>query len=103
MCVTIGICGVVVGLLEMVIAIIAGGVSCLGLAAMSGVAACGIISFFLFAACLLGINGILGVFGFGILDLIAGSAMGGYLGYFGTFIEQGGNIYDACRICIAGK
>ena len=74
-----------------------------GLMSLFGAGLCGIISFFLVAACLLGISGILGLFGFGILDIMAGGACGGYLGYFGTFIEQGGNLYDALRICVAGK
>ena len=103
MCITTGICGTIAGLLGMVIAVISGGGTCLGLVALSGAGVCGIMSFFLVAACLLGISGILGLFGFSILDIMAGGACGGYLGYFGTFIEQGGNLYDALRICVAGK
>ena len=103
MCLTTGICGLIVGLLELVIATGAGGVSCLGLMAISGVAACGGISFLLLVACALGISGVLGVVGFGALDLMMGGACSGYLGYLGTFIEQGGNLYDALRICVAGK
>ena len=103
MCITMGICGITTGLMGMVTAVIAGGSTCLGLVAMAGVGSCGIVAFLSVMACLLGISGILGVFGFGILDLLAGGACSGYLGYFGTFIEQGGNLYDALRICVAGK
>ena len=103
MCATTGICGVIVGLLELVIAIGAGGAACIGLVGISGIGVCGVMSFFIFAVCMLGVNAILGVLGFGLLDVMAGGMCGGYLGYFGTFIDQGGNLYDACRICVAGK
>ena len=103
MCITTGICGGTTGLLGMVIAVLCGGVSCFGIAAISCVGVCGIMSFFLFIACMLGVGSVLAVFGVSIADIMMGSTVGGYLGYLGTFIEQGGNLYDACRICIAGK
>ena len=111
MCVTTGICGGMVGLLGMLIAIVLGGattvVSGIGLGLTCCIGTCGVISSVLAGACALGIVGILGIFGvctFGIMaDLIAGSTIGGYLKYLSTLFDEGGGLADAFRICIVGK
>ena len=103
MCVITGICGGALGLLGIIIAMVGGGATCMGLGGISCVAVCGATAFSVTMVCMLAIGAVLSVFGVSLADIMVGGACSGYLGYFGTFIEQGGNLYDALRICVAGK
>ena len=106
-CIIIGICGGAIGLCELLIALIFGVTATIGsVIAIGGtccIGACVTIGSVFTIISAIVVAAVLSLFGIGIADLLAGGACSGYLGYFGTFIEQGGNLYDACRICVAGK
>ena len=106
-CIIIGICGGAIGLCELLIALVFGGAAMIGsVIAIGGTGCLGacvtIGSVFTIISAIVAATA-LSLFGVGIADLMTGGACGGYLGYLGTFIEQGGNLYDALRICVAGK
>ena len=97
----------ILGLLGVIIAIVLGGattiVSGIVLGSTCCLGTCGVMGVIIYIVGMLCGGSVLAVFGISIADIMTGSTVGGYLGYLGTFIEQGGNLYDACRICIAGK
>ena len=107
MCMVTGICGTMTGLCGVLTAVALGGAGIVGggmaLVAACCIGTCGVMSVIIYLACMLCGGSVLAVFGISIADIMAGGTVGGYLGYLGTFIDQGGNIYDACRICVAGK
>lgn len=107
MCITTGVCGGLIGISSAVCSICFGGIASIlgifGLLSACGLGVCGVFGFGSIMACMLGIGAVLGLFGTTIAMILGDSTIAGYLSYFQTFITQGGNLFDACRICITGK
>ena len=107
MCVTTGICGGMVGLLGMLIAIVLGGattvVSGIGLGLTCCIGTCGVISSVLAGACALGIVGILGIFGVCTFGVMSDFLSAGYINLYATYIDQFGSTCDGLRTVVCGK